>query len=419
MFFSNRPNRIVAAAAYGGMCDAFWRMTNSSAPWELSKYLLALGAAVLTVRFLRHRPKGWPPLLLLAMLVPGMLLTAFSETIGVTRDKVSGTEMGMISFALAALAFRRLVATRAEAWNLGWIIAGPLIAALGVTSHALLSTPDLHFTSESSFAATGGYGPNQVSSAMGLITLICVLLAFLPWGRRLWWLLLTLGGWATWATFLTFSRGGIYSAVLAGAAMLLVGVTHRGARLRSLLILAAAAAALVVVFSSANDFSGNWLGTRYEDSNTAGRTSIAEMDLRVFGSHPLLGVGSGRAGEFRRGEGQRLDDAAAHTEYTRLLAEHGILAVVALALIVLMLVQSYRWSLSYWNRLMIIALSVWSLTTMLHAATRIGAVSVMLALTQLRVTDDAEPGSAQRPLPTTGEEVATRSSRINLYPGDL
>jgi len=400
MFFGKRPDRIVAVAAYGGMCDAYWRMTKSSAPWELSKYLLALGAVVLAVRFIRRYPKGRLPIALILVLVPGILLTAFSESLGETRDKVSMTEMGLIAFALAALAFRHLTATRAEAWNLGWILLGPLVMALAITTHALLTTPDLSFTSESSFTATGGFGPNQVSSAMGLITLLCVLLAFLPWGRKLWWVLAPLGLWATWATFLTFSRGGIYSAVLAGAAMLLVGITQRGARLRSLLTLAAVSVALLVVFSSANDFSGNWLDTRYEKAGTTGRTNIAEADFAVFESHPLFGVGSGRAGEFRRGEGDVLDSAAAHTEFTRLLAEHGVFGLAAIALIAVMLVQSYRWSLSYWNRLTIVALSMWSLTTMLHAATRIGAISVMLALTQLRVADNAETLTPGDPTPS-------------------
>lgn len=387
MFFGKRPDRIVAVAAYGGMCDVYWRMTKSSAPWELSKYLLALCAVVLTLRFLRRAPKGWVPSALLLTLVPGMLLTAFSETLHFTRDRISSYEMGMISMALGAIAFRHLRATQTDAWNLGWIVLGPLIAALGVTTHALVTSPDLGFTANSNAIATGGFGPNQVSSTMGLITLICVLLTFLPGGRRLWWVLAPLGLWATWATFLTFSRGGIYSAVLAGAAMLLVGVTQRGARLRSLLTLVAVAAALVVVFNSANDFSGNWLDARYEKTGTTGRNNIAEGDIAIFGTHPLFGVGSGRAPELRTGEGEHLDSAAAHTEFTRLLAEHGVFGLATIALIAVMLVQSYRWSLSYWNRLMIVALSVWSLTTMLHAATRIGAVSVMLALTQLRVAD--------------------------------
>ena len=173
--------------------------------------------------------------------------------------------------------------------------------------------------------------------------------------------------------------------------MLLVGITRRGARMRSAILFAVAAAGLAIVFSSANDFAGNFLESRYQDRQTSGRSTIAELDLEVFGAHPVLGVGTGRSDQYR-GEG-RLATAAAHTEFTRVLAEHGIPGLIALALLAAMLVEAYRWGLSYWNRLMVVALSLWALTTMLHAATRIGAVSVMLALTQLRVSDRAQSES--------------------------
>ena len=52
-FWSTRPDRIIAVTVYGGLCDVYWRMAQSSAPWELSKYLLAAGAIVLLVRFVR------------------------------------------------------------------------------------------------------------------------------------------------------------------------------------------------------------------------------------------------------------------------------------------------------------------------------------------------------------------------------
>lgn len=407
MLFSRRPERVIAVTVYGGVCDVYWRMTKSSAPWELSKYIFALGALVLVVRFVRRVPHGWVPMALLLTLIPGMLITAFSESFFFTRDNISGYEMGLVSLAFGAMAFRQVLGTRVDAWNLGWVSLGPLIAALGVTTHALLTNPDLGYSANSNTGSTGGFGPNQVSSTMGLITLICILLVFLPFARKLWWVLGGLGLWATWATFLTFSRGGIYSAVLAGAAMLLVGITQRGARVRSILVLAAVAVALVVVFSAADDFSGNWLGDRYEKAGSTGRDSIAEGDLGVFNRFPLSGVGTGRTMFFRTGTHGDLDTAAAHTEFTRLLAEHGILGLATIALLAVMLIQSYRWSLSYWNRLMIVALSVWSLTTMLHAATRIGAVSVMLALTQLRVSDKAD---------TEPDEPAPRLSAMSPSP---
>ncbi len=383
MFFSHRADLIVAAVIYVGVSDVFWRMTHSRAPWELPKYILALGAVVLMVRFMKGRAVSSLSLAFLLVLIPGILLTIGTESPSFARDNFASYEMGLISFGLGAMAFRHMIATQPDAWNAGWLAIGPLIATLTVTTHALLTNPDIDFSGNSNVAAAGGYGPNQVSSALGLIMLIIALLAFLPPARKVWPLMLSVGVWALWGTFLTFSRGGIYSLVLAGSAMLLVGAASRGARARSIATLAVAAVAVYVAFSSANDFSGNWLDSRYDSANSTGRSTIAELDMAVFFSNPLLGVGTGRASEFR-GEGH-LAHAAAHTEFTRVLAEHGIFGLAALGILFALLIKAYRRTISHWNRMMVVGLAVWSLTTMIHAATRIGAVTLMLALTQIRI----------------------------------
>jgi len=385
MIGSSRPERIVAVAAYGGVCDVFWRMSHSKAPWELSKYLLALGALTLLIRFVKKRPRAILPVLLLLALVPGMLMAFGADSFAGARETISSTEMGVVAFGLAAIAFRHLVAGRKDAWNLSWLLLGPLVATLTIVTHSVVTNPNIDFSANSNFETTAGYGPNQVSSLIGLIVVICLLIAFLPASRRLWPVLTFLGIWSMVGTFLTFSRGGIYSAVLAGCAMLLVGIGSRGARARSIILVGVSVVAVIIIFNSVNDFSGNWLEARYEKAGSTGRDTIAQDDLKQFGSHPLLGAGSGGSYMFRGSAD--LAGEASHTEYTRLLADHGLLGLAVLALMAVMLVQAYRAGPTRWNRLMVVALGVWSATVMMHAATRIGAVSVMLALTQVRLDD--------------------------------
>ncbi len=154
--------------------------------------------------------------------------------------------------------------------------------------------------------------------------LICALLAFLPPARMLWPVLAGLGVWSVWAAFLTFSRGGVYSLVIAAGAMMLVGITTRGNRTRSLVILAVGLVGLMLTFSSANDFSGNWLDTRYGNASTAGRAPASPSSTwRCSAPTRCCGVGSNRAQDYRPDTG--LEESAAHTEFTRLLAEHGLL----------------------------------------------------------------------------------------------
>jgi O-antigen ligase len=148
---------------------------------------------------------------------------------------------------------------------------------------------------------------------------------------------------------------------------------------------------LSIMFSTVNDFSGNWLETRYEKStstqSTAGRTDLLGEDFQIFLDHPLFGVGVGES-QFRHVLWGENIAAATHTEQTRILAEHGLLGVAALGLIVSMFISGYRHSITRWNRLLVVSSAAWALTTMLHAATRLGAVSLLFALSQLRVEPD-------------------------------
>lgn len=390
---SQRPERIAAATAYGALGDIYWRMTESRAPWELSKYLLIIGSLALLFRFARswHRPVQ--PILFLACLVPALVMTMMSEGVLGSREVVVDSSLGVFALGIAVLAARPLILTMVDAWNGLWIMASILMTPLVITTYHTLRTSGLVFTSESNFSVTGGYGPNQVSSALGLLILVCILLGFQRRGTRFLALLVPLSVWALWATFLTFSRGGLYSVVIAGCAMVLVGLTSRGARARSLIILVVGAIAVSVIFSSVNDFTGNWLDSRYSDQEssqaTAGRTSLIDQDIAVFKANPLFGVGVGQSLEYHQLEAHQTP--ATHTEQSRLLAEHGLLGIGALILLGAMVVSGYRHSVSYWNRLLVAGAASWALTTMLHAATRLAAVSLLFALSQIRVEPDPVP----------------------------
>ena len=73
------------------------------------------------------------------------------------------------------------------------------------------------------------------------------------------------------------------------------------------------------------------LTERFRDLDTTGRLGAATTDLQVFSENPILGVGVGRSIEFHDTiEGISL---AAHTEYTRLLAEHGLFGLLAIIII--------------------------------------------------------------------------------------
>ena len=119
----------------------------------------------------------------------------------------------------------------------------------------------------------------------------------------------------------------------------------------------------------------------------SGREQLAEADWEVFMEFPVFGVGVGISNYFHPG------GATAHTEYTRALAEHGLLGVAAyLSLLWLLLrraaaILEARESRPY--RGLLLALLVWPLTYMVVNAMRTSAPGLSIGMAFLTVLPGA------------------------------
>ena len=79
-----------------------------------------------------------------------------------------------------------------------------------------------------------------------------------------------------------------------------------------------------------------------QDKGTiSGRAKIMALDLEIFRDYPLMGVGPGAAHHlrWRYGYGQTV---AAHSEFTRMLAEHGLFGAISLLSILLLSFLEYK-----------------------------------------------------------------------------
>ena len=86
----------------------------------------------------------------------------------------------------------------------------------GILLYVVLTASEIRFQNSSNFATSGGFGPNQVSTALGMGFVVAVLLLVsvkeLPAVVRATLLIITL--WLFIQTILTFSRGGITVAMI-------------------------------------------------------------------------------------------------------------------------------------------------------------------------------------------------------------
>lgn len=380
-FFSPRLELAVWTAAYVAGCDVLWRMTEARVPWELAKYLLIL---LMVAAFLRHVPvkrNMLAPLVFLLLLVPSCALTITHKSLGDAREMMSSYLAAPVALALAVLLFRQLVADGRDASRMFWIALGPIATITAIASWSTATNPNVEFGDESNFAASGGYGPNQVSAIVGFGALLCLLMALLPGVRRAKVIQLVVGGWMLGQAFLTFSRGGVYALVIAACGMGIVGLLSGGGRSRVLIGGAVGFLVLVSLYAWADGFSSGSLDQRYDNTGNDQRTRIAEADLDLFNANPLFGVGPGRSLDLRAYD----QGVSAHTEYSRLLAEHGMFGFFAIITLVVMCVQAFRSALCSWNRLLVVSMALWSLATMTHNATRLSVVAMAFGFMALRV----------------------------------
>ncbi len=391
-FRSQEPRKAVWVACYICGAEVLWRMTGAQVFYEIGKYATV---AVLGITYLRMRRTQSValPVVFMALLMLSVPLTVSAMDWHSARDNISFNLSGPLCLAVSVMFFRQVGLRPDDRRPATWMLAAPLISISALIANSIRSAESLQFTDESNFITSGGFGPNQVSAIMGLGAVLLFMLAIQDSKSR--WSALPLGIGFVALSALTFSRGGVYNTV---AAMLCAStVFFRDQRLRAPFLGILTVLLLVGgfwVYPRLNEYTGGMVTERFQDTNTTGRMEIMQAEWETFLNNPLLGTGPGM-GKFER---YRLIGfmVASHTEYTRIIAEHGIPGVLALVLMFIM-----AWKAAWRNRSGLaqawaVALLAWSLMEMSHAAMRIAAIGFMFGMaTVANLADDAEEVDAK------------------------
>jgi O-antigen ligase len=304
---------------------------------------------------------------------------------------------GPIALGLSVFFLQRVVATGREVTQLIWVLIGPLVGVSALVAQKTISSGEISFTDNSNSTTSGGFGPNQVSLVLGLGALCCLLILLRGIRGRTGIFVLVLCGVFMGQTLLTFSRGGMYTALMGAAGIALTGLLTSGTRSKILTRALLIGIMSLLVISWANTFTGGSLGTRYADKGTTGRSNIAESEVTLFEQNPVWGVGPGQAAAKRVQDGiSGLDGEASHTEYTRLFAEHGMLGVLAVGVLLAMAWRAFRGQTDRWGRLFAAGTLFWSLTALTHAGMRVGLIALVFALPSIRVSPGVTVAATRR-----------------------
>lgn len=393
---SNKRRRVVhvlIACSYIVGCEVFLRMTGGNFLYEVAKYLVIVFVFI-GMLFDGINSRSFPFFIFLILLIPAIFVTGATATFDTNiRTAVMFNLSGPICLAFVALyCYDKKIYIR----DLQDILLAALLPIISTTVYLFLFTPnirDIITGTYSNFATSGGFGPNQVATALGLGMFIVTARYFMvsP-SLNMKILNLVILGAISYRGLVTFSRGGIYTAVIVIIAFVFLyykssKVINKQRIIRALSLFIGLVA-LTWVFSSIQ--TGGLIEKRYANQDAAGRekeelatgrVALISFELEEFISNPFLGVGAGKIKELRFEKEGRA--AASHNEVSRILGEHGMLGIIAF-LIIFTVPLLYRIR----NRKNIFFYSFylfWFLTVN-HSSMRIAAPAFIYGLSLLNIT---------------------------------
>ncbi|WP_294950902.1 O-antigen ligase family protein [Sulfurovum sp.] len=387
-----RRNRGGEAHLFAGFivgAEVYLRMSFAGLPWEFGK--IAVFLLLLTGWVVEKKHKPFPLLFLvyLLLLLPGIFVPNW-ESIAHFKKEFMFTFFGEVVLVMSVFYFyKRTLSLEDMVRFVRWILLGVI-----VTSALLfLKTPDygsIHYGGGSNFAASGGFGPNQVAAILGL-GMVLIGYALLT-GRKIFvyrtidvgmLLLFTLQG------LFTLSRGGLIAAIsslVLGIVLLYLYNIKQAMHLLHIRFTHIVILGLVFSFAFfvSNNISSGAVERRYintdkygqqiKEDYTTKRGDIVLADWKTFLDHSITGAGIG-GGRVYRAEDTGI--SAAHVELSRLPAEHGILGLFALAIMLLFPVWMFFRSKNAITRFTLVVFTGYGVLTMTHNAMRLALPSFL------------------------------------------
>jgi hypothetical protein len=397
----NRNNEVLFVSAYLVGVEVFLRMTGGNFNNEYIKisvmFFMFLG--MIYSNFSRN---ALIYAFFLLLLIPGILMTTMVADFDTDIRKVLVFNLsGPLCLAFCALYMFRRKILFSDLQNIMIAMGLPIISTV---IYLFIYTPnikDVVTGTSSNFATSGGFGPNQVSTILGLgmFVFFAQLILFSKSKKQM-----ILNGvlliFISYRAIVTFSRGG----VITGAGMMLCLLfliyyfsNARGKTKVSLVVILTGMTTIGIWTYSSLQTSG-LIEKRYANQDASGRVkkdrlggreAILNADLNLFLDNPIMGVGVGIGKEKRK---ETLGaEVASHNEISRLLSEHGLFGIFAL---ILLMITPFVLYVNNKQHLYFLSFFIFWLLTINHAAMRTAAPAFVYALTllsvQVKIPDKAE-----------------------------
>lgn len=378
------------------------RMANATPfiPYEIGKYLTMI---LLVMGILKGHNKGPIGFFLILLVLPATIYDLSGQ---VDFKGIVFNLFGTINIGLAIWYFSKQKFTTKGLWTLIYLMLLPLIATLAFVFIKTPSFDEIEFILGANFETSGNFGSNQVSTAFGLAILLTAylwLMDFSITGKRsldlVIFLLFAFQG------VLSFSRGGMIGGVLSIVIVVFyLSKTSKASPSYAKLKLAKryilpTLILLSIVFFVANKITNNQLllryqgetagtlkGTKDKDINTisSGRSDIALGDFALYDEYGFYGVGAGASRYLRKTHNGTL----AHVEWSRLIAEHGILGILFIIVVVINVIQQIKKKQDNLIKGILIAFLFLGWYTTFHNASRTYLTPMLIGVSLIYVIND-------------------------------
>ncbi|TRO63894.1 O-antigen ligase family protein [Christiangramia sabulilitoris] len=390
----NRGNEALMAAAYIAGGEVFFRQTSAVIFYETGKYAVII-FLLIGMFFKGASSKTIPYWIYLLILFPGVIVASMTISYEADfRKLVAFNITGPVCLGVSALYCYYKKIKKEDFQRVLLMLLMPLVAQMTYLYFYTPSMNEVRISLAGNYAATGGFGPNQISTVLGLgCFLICTRLFTIRTRmiNLIDLILLILMG---YRAVITFSRGGVVTAILCTLAFLIFFYYKQdsdkmeGSNLRIIGVISI----FTIIWIISSMETGGLIGNRYTNKNaagelkediTTGRVELIETELTAFYHNPIIGIGVGKGREYR--EEHLGVGINTHNEISRLLSEHGILGIFALA--ILIFVPLVFW-FKFKNNFYFLAFVAFWFMTINHSAMRIALPAFVYGLALLYIVDE-------------------------------
>jgi hypothetical protein len=339
-------------------------------PWELGKYLTILFVVYLLYK---HKIRASSLVILAVFLILAMLIK------GVTWKGFFFNTTLFFGLLLTQDSFKSIRFNKFQLLRLLQTIILPLFVFLGASINQIQDFQNRQYELDSN-SILDKIPSNQVATYMGFAFFLSLIPFYFNKGYSLKWTSYIAPAAFLLVGLLSFSRGGMITAVI-GLLVISLGNVISG-KLNYLVYFMLFLVISIPVGFYINEVTGGNLFLRYQgetrgtlvgskektlDTYTTGRVSIFIGDWETFKNNWLFGVEIGESQHYRK----ETELQQSHVEFSRILAEHGFAGLIAFIILVINGFYTIKKSAES-KRIKYLMFAIWTIgfVTTWHGATR-------------------------------------------------